>query len=381
MHAILRPYATAGVVIAGTGLIAATPVVAPAPMAHTVIDVALTAGGGLPSLADPWIDVYNTAASNATTLLNNFLLAPGVAFQQMYANWMGYIQDFLDDPSSSTLAAINAELQQNWIAVRDGWSLPLDVAGTTSTIVTNHTMDGTITTGHSVLYNQVPGYLPPGTDVDMVNSILNWMISPASAVLMGSIGPGISPWIAMMNSIGEGDSFNEIIASMWNGFLNGATLHLDSLLPAINDAGFLPAGMSLDRLDFAFGGLLSTGEVKMTTYQVLGPNSEVLQSVPVVGGSLFNALGLEMVGVPSLGKIDVEGHGIGPIAAWETWSQTVGALLGSGWTGKNAVTVTPPWFGVEFPTIPDNFLDDGGASAQATDVFSGLDDLLSGLFS
>ncbi len=381
MHAILRPYATAGVVIAGTGLIAATPVVAPAPMAHTVIDVALTAGGGLPELADPWQAVFNEASANATTLLNNFLLAPGVAWQQLYANTMGYIQQYLDDPSASTLADINTQIQEHWVAVRDGWALPLDVAQATYNTVNHHTIDGTITTGHLLLIAQVPGYLPAGTDVDGVNAALNWMISPMSGVIMGSIGPGISPWIAMMNSITEGDSFNEILASGWNGFLNGAVLHLDSLLPMINDAGFLPAGMALDRLDFTFGGLLSTGHVQIANYQVLGGNNEVLETVPTVGGSLFNALGLEMVGVPFLNTINVVGQGIGPIAAWEAWGQTVSALLGSGWDGKNTVTVQPPWFGVELPTIPDSYLDDGGSPADATDVFSGLQDVIDGLFS
>lgn len=380
MHAILRPYATAGVVIAGTGLIAATPVVAPAPMARTVIDVALTAGG-LPSVAAPWIDVYNESAANATTLIDNFLLAPGVAWQQLYANVMGYAQQFLDDPSATTLADINTQIQEHWVAVRDGWALPLDVAKETYNLVTHHTIDGSITTGHLVLISQVPGYLPAGTDVDGVNAALNWMISPMSGVIMGSLGPGISPWIAMMNSIADGDDLNEIIASGWNGFLNGAVLHLDSLLPMINDAGFLPQGMALDRLDFTFGGLLSTGNVQIGNYQVIGANDEVLATVPAVGGSLFNAVGLEMVGVPVLNKIDVEGQAIGPIAAWQAWGQIIGSLLGSGWDGKNNVPVTPPWFGVGLPIIPDTFLDDGGESAQATDVFSGLEDLLNGLFS
>lgn len=86
------PLRNGGVVIAGTGLIAATPVAAPAPAAPAVIDVALT---GLPGIVDTWQDVFNTASANATTLLNNYMLAPGVAWQQLFANWMGYTQQFL----------------------------------------------------------------------------------------------------------------------------------------------------------------------------------------------------------------------------------------------------------------------------------------------
>ncbi|OBG33746.1 outer membrane porin GjpA [Mycolicibacter heraklionensis] len=378
MHAILRPYATAGVVIAGTGLIAATPVVAPAPApaAASVVDVALT---GLPSFVDAWRDVINTTNANISTLVNNYMLAPGIAWQQLYANWMGYIQQFLDDPSSGTLADINTEIQEHLVAVRDAWTL-LDASTDTAAQVTNHTIDGVSTTGHVFLFSKVASFLPPDVDAAMVQQILNFMASPLAGVIMGSLGPGISPWIAMMNSIGDGDGLNEIIANTWGGFLNGATLSLDSVLPMINDAGFLPAGMSLDHLEIAFGGLFTPGSVSVGPYQVLGAGGEVAASVPAVGGSIFNALGLEMVGVPLIGKIAAEGQAIGPIGAWESWGQIIGALLGSGWDGKGTpVVVTPPVVGAELPVIPDGFLDDGGA-ADATNLFGGLEDLLDGIF-
>ena len=376
MHANLRPYATAGVIIAGTGLIAATPVVAPAPAAAAVIDVALTAGGS--DLIDPWLDVTNTANANLSVLLNNYMLAPGVAWQQLYANTMGYIQQFLDDPSSSTLADINTQIQEHLLAVRTGYALQ-DVLATTKGLVSQHTLDGAGLSGHAFLYNQLPSFLPADIDAEQVTSIVDFLSSPLSAVIIGALGPGISPWVAMMNSITDGDSFNEIIANTWGGFLNGATLNLDFVLPMVNDAGFLPVGMSLDHLEFAFGGLLTPGSVSIGPYQVLGTGGAVVDSVPAVGGSIFNGIGLEMVGVPLLNKIAMDGQGIGPIAAWQAWGQIVGSLLGSGWSGKGAVVVTPPAVGVELPQFPDS-IDDGGV-AQATDVFSGLDDLLDNIFS
>ncbi|QZA07598.1 outer membrane porin GjpA [Mycolicibacter heraklionensis] len=373
MHAILRPYAAAGVVIAGTGLIAATPVVAPAPApaVASVADVALT---GLSNFVDTWQDVINTTNANLSILKDNYMLAPGVAFQQLYANWMGYIDQFLNDPSSSTLAAINTEIQQNWVAVRDGYTLPLDVSSKTLDTVTNHTIDGSLTTGHAVILAQVPGYLPAGTDVDMVNSILNFMVSPLSGIIIGMLGPGISPWVALLNSITDGDSFSEILANTWGGFLNGATLNLDFVLPSINDAGFLPAGMSLDHLEFAFGGLLSTGSVQLATYQSMGDDGEVDASVPVVGGSILNSLGLQMVGVPLLGQIVAEGQAIGPIAAFEMWGQVISALLGSGWDGEGTVVVNQPALGVDLPPIPDDF------TAEATNFFGGFQDFFDSIF-
>nr|WP_046286691.1 outer membrane porin GjpA [Mycobacterium sp. UM_NZ2] len=379
MHAILRPYATAGVVIAGTGLIAATPVVAPAPTAPAIIDVALTAGG-LPGLVEPWQDVFNTASANASTLLNNYYLAPGVAWQQLFANWMGYTQQFLDDPSSGTLGDINTQIQEHLLAVQTGYALQ-DVLAATKTLVSQHTLDGAGLSGHAFLYNQLPSFLPADVDAESVTSIVDFLSSPLSAIIIGSLGPSISPWVAMMNSINDGESFSGIVANTWGGFLNGATLNLDFVLPMVNDAGFLPVGMSLDHLEFAFGGLLTPGSVGVGPYQVLGTGGEVVASVPAVGGSIFNGIGLEMVGVPLLNQIAMDGQGIGPIAAWQAWGQIVGSLLGSGWSGKGAVVVTPPMAGVELPTIPDDFFDDGGGSAQATDLFSGLEDLLDGLFS
>lgn len=378
MHAILRPYATAGVVIAGTGLIAATPVVAPAPAITPVVDVALT---GLSDFVDTWQDVINTTNANATALLGNYLLAPGVAWQQLYANAMGYIQQFLDDPSSSSLAAINTEIQEHWVAVRNAYSLwdtsGLEMYGQ----VTNHTLDGSGSgSNHAFLLTEVPSFLPPDVDAAMVTQILDFMSSPLSGIIMGWLGPGISPWVALMNSITDGDSFSQIIANTVGGFLNGATLNLDAVLPAVNDAGFLPNGMSLDHLEVAFGGLLTPGSVGIGPYEVLGTGGTVDAAVPAVGGSIFNSLGLQMVGIPLISQIAVTGLPIGPIGAMEAWGQVVGALLGSGWDGKGAVVATPPAVGVELPTIPDSFLDDGGASAQATDAFIGLEDLLAGIF-
>ncbi|MFL0178684.1 MULTISPECIES: outer membrane porin GjpA [unclassified Mycobacterium] len=374
MHAILRPYATAGVVIAGSGLIAATPVVAPAPAIASATEVALTAG-----LSDPWQDVLNEASSNASTLLNNYMLAPGVAWQQLFANSMDYIQQFLDDPSATTLAEINTAIQGHLAAVRGGWAVQ-DMLATDKGLVTQHTLDGAGLTGHAFLYNQLPSFLPPDVDSDAVIPIVDFLTSPLSAIIIGSLGPGISPWVAMLNSINDGDSLNEIIANMWGGFLNGATLDLDSLLPAINDAGFLPIGMSLDHLEFAFGGLLTPGSVSVGPYQVLGTGGAVEAEVPAVGGSIFNGIGIQMVGVPLLNQIAMDGQGIGPIAAWQAWGQIVGSLLGSGWSGKGAVVVTPPMVGVELPVLPDAVFDDGGMGAESTDFFAGIESLFDGIF-
>lgn len=361
MHATVRPYATAGVALVGASLIAATPVAAPLPTLSEALSPAV-------QLTGAWEDVVNTASANLTTLLNNWYLAPGVGMQQFWANQMDYADQLLNDPAGST-NSVNEQLQLHLNAVISGWALQNTTDETQATVI-NHTMDST----HALMFGQVAGYLPADVDPDQILPIINMLGSPASAVLMGMIGPAISPWIALLNSITDGDNLGDTLTNMWGAVLNGATLNLDSLLPMINDAGFFPAGMTMDHLDFAFGGLLSTGAAAVS-YQVLGPGGEIAAEVPAVGGSLFQSVGLEFSGVPVLGTLDLDSAGIGPIAAWQAWGQTVGALLGSGWDGKGAVVVTPPLAGAELPLLPTDLVDDGGAGA-ASDAFGWLGDLL-----
>jgi hypothetical protein len=378
----LRPYVTAGIAIVGSGLIAATPVATPLASVPTIRDVALTAGDNLPDLLAPWTAVFNEASQNATILTQNYLLAPAVGFQQMLANQSQYWQEVLDDPSK--IPDVMQQIQHNLDAVLTGYTLQnasgsLGLSGVEGTIgeVAVHTLSGTDLAaggfGHDLLFGLLPQFLPADL-ASIATPIVNFMASPLSGIIMGSIGPSIAPWVAMMNSISDGDSFNEIMASWMNGLLNGATLNLDFLLPLIAQTGLLPAGTDITHLDFALGGLLTPGTVAVGPYGVDLPGGDTID-VPAVGGSMFNSLGITLTagllpGVP----IAIESHGVGPIAAMEAWSQTIGALLGSGWDGKGPVNVGPPWPGIDFPTVPDGLFDDGGAgSGAASDALAGMD--------
>lgn len=361
MHATVRPYAAAGVALVGASLVAITPVAAPQP---ALLDVQSHAV----QLTSAWDDVLNAASANMTSLLNNWYLAPGVGMQQFWANQLDYADQLANDPGGSA-NAVNEQIQLHLNAVISGWALQNTTSETYATVL-NHSMDGT----HALMFGQVAGYLPADVDPDQILPIIDMLGSPASAVFMASIGPMISPWIALLNGITAGDNPFDILTNMGGAFFNGATLNLDALLPMINEAGFFPAGMNMDHLDFAFAGLLSPGAAAVS-YQVLGPGGEVAAEVPAVGGSLFQSVGLEFSGVPVLGTLDLNSAAIGPIAAWQAWGQTVGALLGSGWDGKGPVVVTPPLADASLPLLPTDALDDGGAGA-ATDAFGWLGDLL-----
>lgn len=369
MQQALRPYATAGVAIVGASLIAVTPAAVTTLDVHVGRDIALTSALG-DSLA-PWIEQYNTAAVNASLLANNFYLAPNVAMQQLATNLAGYQQQLLDDPTS--LPAITGEMRDHYKDVISGLTLTNADADVASA-VTKFTIAG----DHSLLWTFLPGFLP-ADQADLLTPIVNFLGSPMSAIMMGAIGPGISPWIALLNGMTEGDGINEILANMTGAYFNGATLDLSALLPAINGAGLLPEGMSIDHLDLAFGGLLTGGVVQAAAWKTFDETGAVSNTIPALGGSMFNSLGIHISGVPLLGAIDSPSHAIGPLGAWQSLSELIGLQLGSDWnvpgTGKNPPTfpAAPPGTGFEFPTVP--LPDDdttGGANFTDVDLWSEL---------
>jgi len=338
----------------GAGLVAAAPVAVPFPSINTIRAVTLTAGDS--DLLAPWIDQYNTASQNASILFNNFILAPGVASQQATANQIDLIQQVLNDPSN--ISTWMNETQANLGTVLTAYGLQNTTNATTQTVL-DHTLNAYGTAnGHATLFQQIPNYIPVDQQA-AAEPIVNWLASPSSAILMGVIGPGISPWVALGNSITDGDDLNTTLANMVGAFFNGATLNLDSLLPAINSLGLFPPGMHMDHLDVAFGGLLSTGSVQAAPYDVGG------YSIPAVGGSLFNSVGIQFAGVPAIRFLDAPSQAIGPLGAWEAWAQIAATLIG--WDGTDS-----PLAGVVLPAVPDGLADSGTAMSTAADDLSGF---------
>jgi hypothetical protein len=329
-----------------------------APDISTFRDMALTAGEDtLPDIAAPWIDQFNTASTDTTTLLNTFYDAPYIGLQQMIANDSGFLQDVLNDPSS--INAVTQQFQSNLNAVVTGYGLQNADAATTN-IVLAHTLDDVSGSenGHAILFGEIPGYLP-ASDASEITPIINFLASPESGIIMGALGPEISPFVELFNCITAGDDFNTTLADVTGAFFNGADLNLDSLLPAINGLDLFPPGMAMINLDIGFGGLLSTGSVGVS--QGFGDGG--------VGGSIFNSVGIDFTGVPSIGTLDAPSQAIGPIGALEGWGQTIAALLG--WDGSGS-----PLADVTLPIIPTDLLDGGGAATAAADLSTWVQDLL-----
>jgi hypothetical protein len=343
-----RPYATAGVALVGAGLIAITPMAPRLPDIFTVQDIKLVSGEDtLPDIAAPWIDQFNTASENATTLLNTFYDAPLIGLQQTIANQSGFLQDFFNDPTSSTVASINGEIQNNLAAVLTGLTLQNATSDTLRT-VTEHTL----ASQNAFLFDELPSFLPSSVNPAEVTPIVDFLASPDSGIIMGMLGPEISPLVALGNSISAGDDFNETLANMVGAYFNGADLSLNSLIPLIYQAGVFPPGLNIANLDIAFGGLLTPGDTEAG-----------------IGGSIFNSLGIDLTSVPILGTLDVPSNAVGPLGAWEGLEQTIGALLG--WDGSGS-----PLADVTLPVIPADFLDGSTIPAAATDLSSLWQDLV-----
>jgi hypothetical protein len=316
-HVLARPWIAAGIALFGAGAIAATPVAAPLPglpAAHTPA-VHLTAG------FDPfaaWQDVFTTAQANIATLMDT-ASTPFLAGQQLIA-------DLINGTSIDPQAVFDAIAQPSL----DGLLSPTPLG------LSN---DGF----HALLALVLPQYLPSDFPIpaDDLSPILSFLASPLSAVMIGALAPSISPLVAMVNSVTEisdalsGDTADwdaalqglaDLPANMVGGFLNGATLNLDALIPLLSDT--LPEGFGISSLSYTFGGLLSPGQ---TGSDVEGfVNGITDGSTPGIGGSILNGLGIHLTG--SL-PLPIDGIGVGPLGAWQSLQEIIAMALG--WDGTS----------------------------------------------
>ena len=364
-----RAWVAAGVAIAGASVMAVAPGVhSEVPTAYKATTEATVRLAADWKPLEPYIDAFNEASKNAAALAHNYFLAPGLPLQQIIANQAKYLNDVLNDPSQAD--DVLKKMQANLKAVITGVT-GIGVTGDALDTMKNHSVDGM----HGLVLGLLPSLLPAGGAIDpeVITAVMNVLASPMSGVLMGLVGPVISPAVAVLNSgiaiaaaiqAGDPDAvFSDVFSAPANvvgAVFNGATLDLTALTPLINDSGLLGT-TKLNSLDIAFGGLFTPGSVGRGSYDGPVDPDNPDNKIPAPGGSIFNSIGL---GVDLNGiEIPIPGQAIGPIGALEGVSQTVGALLGDGWDGKSG-RPTPPLAGVEFPTISDKAADNWAAAIQ-----------------
>ncbi|MBS9534142.1 outer membrane porin GjpA [Mycobacterium sp. M1] len=313
MQNVSRPYVAAGIALVAAGMVAVTPVALGSLDAHVTHDVALTADL---DFTGAWEQAIDTAKANQAILSGAADEVSKAFSEALKAN-----PDALADHGKDLLNDLTFQ----------GFG-DLEGADVTTylrqhvTPLAQHVLDK----GHGTFFSVLNGTNPLGHTfgIDPLEgdnlSLLTFAGSPMSGVLLGALSPSIAPIVAALNSIDaiQADlgadtpdtdaALQELInlpANMFNGFLNGATLNLDELIPLIGESDVikLPEGVSIDHLSFAFGGLFSTGLVQ----NGVGDTA--------IGGSLFNAVGLDLSGLPSIANIlglnHIVGEGIGPMGA------------------------------------------------------------------
>lgn len=172
-----------------------------------------------------------------------------------------------------------------------------------------------------------------------VRGLTNFAASPASGVLLGALGPFVSPGVALWNSVGNiltdltggapAAALGHLIdtpAHVVDAFFNGATLNLDPLAPVFSP--FVTSGSAggeqLGGLSYAFGGLFSPGQV------VSGASGPLYYGTG--GGSMLNALGLEFSFYPpddfAGGSLSIPAIPVGPIGATAGLISILGHAVG-----------------------------------------------------
>ena len=217
MHAALRPYVTAGVAMVGASVIAAAPIVAPpTPAIQIPVESHSVALSADTDVLTRWVEAFNTASNNATTLSQFFFEAPGAALQQAVVNQVGYLGDVLNDPASvgTVFQTIGDNLQKAFqAATMQGLPDDINDPGLIPVLALSNNSE------HTLILALFPTFLPADTP-EFVTPLLHFLASPVSGVLIGFAGPLISPAVAALNSIQAGDLLN-LPANVVDGFLNG----------------------------------------------------------------------------------------------------------------------------------------------------------------
>lgn len=327
MNPILRPFATAGIALVGAGLITVTPVAAPLLEAAVVHDVALTADI---DFTGAWTDAINTAETNFAAL-QTAMQDANTALSDALSN--ADLSNLSLEELGGALTFLSGD-QKTFIDPLTEWTLNGGGPDADITVDALHALLFPILTNQAAdlgidLFPTIPDPIP---------EVVNFLASPLSGLLIGALGPSLSPLVALFNSV-EAISANlggqdpdttaalqeliNIPANMFNGWLNGATLNLDALIPTVADAGLLPDGVDITSLSFAFGGLLTPGLVGADPTDI----NSFGDSIPG-GGSILNALGINLsITDPLALDLPFLPHGVGPTGALIGLEQVIAELL------------------------------------------------------
>ncbi|MGE2724125.1 outer membrane porin GjpA [Mycolicibacterium pulveris] len=309
MPVTLRPYTSAGLALVSATAIAMTPVVAAPSLPDVkVANPAVQLSAAVNPIA-PWLEVWEKSETNLANLADTWLEAPAPILQQVIANQLGYLQQLPDFPVileemvGNLRAAIQAPFATDTSTLEN--TTPLMNHRSLFTILSDLAAEGA---------GPIPAELMP---------LVNFSTTFTSGMLLGLVGPVISPVLALVASAGAivenltGETpdleaaFNTLIntpAAMVDAFLNGGqTLDLTPVLDALGINLDPAPGTEVQTVGITFGGLLSPG------------------------GSMFNALDFGIV-IGGRINVPVAGQGPGFIGSLIGLTQTIAKAIG--WDGE-----------------------------------------------
>jgi len=350
-----RPWITSGIAVVGAGLIAVAPVAPHTPDLH-MPDVQLTA-------FDPfgaWIDVFNTSSANAEAVADTFFVAPGAVLQQLLVNQVGYLGDIISNPGNigDVFSTIGDHLQTLFTnTTLLNWDPDIaDLEATRPIAQAGDIMHGL---ANLMLPLVMGGDMDPDT-LAIVTEVMHFIASPVTGLLMGALGPVLSPLVEFGNSVGDifaslgGEDPLSVLQELYDlparvlgSIFNGSELSLDFLIPLIADAGVLPEGLEIESLSLGLGGLLSPGLSGLPVGGDIDQMAEDLINTGI-GGSLWNSVGLVIPGV-----FELDANGVGPLGSLVAFSQIVAGAIGWEGGGNPLADLSYPimpildWFGGE----------------------------------
>lgn len=258
MHVAPRSYLTAAVAALSAGAIALTPVqplpagsdLPPALRSAVAVDLAAAIDP-----FTPWIDTIQAAADNISGLVNTWAEQPLPVVQQVGANLGTYLAE---------LPAIGTIVGQAIANVGNAVGAPF--------AVDLNTLDP----AHTGVYNLLPS-LAPGAPQGLVD----FLTTSVSGLLIGLIGPVLSPVLALGSSIRS--AVGALQTSDWAAAVNELIN-----IPAVMVNAFLNGGPTIDVTS------LVSSTIPLSPPAVLNSATITLGGLLSQGASIFNALALSV---------------------------------------------------------------------------------------
>ncbi|MCW1960247.1 MAG: hypothetical protein KIH64_017215 [Mycobacterium sp.] len=361
MHVKPRSYLTAGVAVLGAGAIALSPIqpipnqIALAPQHHVVSDLAIDLAATVNPIA-AWVDTVKATTANSVTLLKFYLQDPFPLAKTLVANQVTYLKELLSGNADLIFPQIKANLQTLFQAPLDPgntgtlantWEPPSEITIPLGTYLSDTKPPDpanpdesnlspfalNITAAQLVAGLSQAGQPDPLWDAAVqFSSIWRFLNNHLSGLLLGAVGPLVSPVVSLINSVkafgadlkarqflsAAFDIIN-IPANLTNAVLNGAGF--TDLTKIINKiaGGAIPDGI---KVGVNMGGLLNSMPVNGSLADPDNPPTEYS------GGAGFDGLALDIEGFET--KFPGLPNGLG------------GAMVGMGQFLAEKLKVTPP---------------------------------------